>query len=218
MVTTGNKWWKVLTTHACWRARVGARPSEGWLESQSPPGSPPSSPGGHHQGVAGELQSRACHHLPPHYPLLTTLLATYYPPPSNLPSSLPSTTKHRTLTARHQTVTYEYRISIRKDRPDEATPTHPNLVNQVFITVVEWEMDQTLWEQTDRQLRELVQSQLEDVTSEDLPDGYQLQEVEDEVYLQVNYQDTIWTGATPTINQRYVTRRQRRKYTRINTR
>lgn len=106
---------------------------------------------------------------------------------------------------------YEYRISVRKDRPEDATPNHPNLVNKVYITVDEWESAQALWELSRSQLQSLVQDRLQDVDTDDLPDRYRLQDVEDEVYLQVDYEDTLWTGPARTVKNRYLTRHHRRK-------
>jgi hypothetical protein len=108
-------------------------------------------------------------------------------------------------------VAYEYRISIRKHRPEDATPNHPNLVNKVFVTVDEWESSQALWELSSSQLQSLVQDRLQNVETSDLPDGYRLQDVEDEVYLQVDYEDTLWTGPARTVKNRYLTRHHRRQ-------
>ncbi len=110
-----------------------------------------------------------------------------------------------------RSVAYEYRISIRKDRPEDATPNHPNLVNKVFITVDEWESSQALWELSNSQLQTLVQDRLQNVETKDLPDGYRLQDVEDEVYLQLDYEDTLWTGPARTVKNRYLTRYDRRQ-------
>ncbi len=106
---------------------------------------------------------------------------------------------------------YEYRISVRKDRPEDATPNHPNLVNKVYITVDEWTSGEPLWKLSSSQLQSLVQDRLQDVETKDLPDGYRLQDVEDEVYLQVDYEDTLWTGPARTVKNRYLTRYDRRQ-------
>jgi hypothetical protein len=108
-------------------------------------------------------------------------------------------------------VAYEYRISVRKDRPEDTTPNHPNLVNKVYITVDEWESAQALWELSNSQLQSLVQDRLQNVETRDLPDGYHLQDVENEVYLQVDYEDKLWTGPARTVKNRYLTRHHRRQ-------
>ena len=118
---------------------------------------------------------------------------------------------HITVSRASRSVAYEYRISVRKDRPEDTTPNHPNLVNKVFITVDEWESAQALWELSNSHLQSLVQDRLQDVETRDLPDGYHLQDVEDEVYLQVDYEDTLWTGPARTVKNRYLTRHHRRK-------
>jgi hypothetical protein len=125
--------------------------------------------------------------------------------------SPPCTTTDITVKHSSRSVGYEYRISVRKDRPEDATPNHPNLVNKVFITVDEWESAQALWELSKPQLQTLVQDRLQDVETSDLPDGYRLQDVEDEVYLQVDYEDTLWTGPARTVKNRYLTRYDRRQ-------
>jgi hypothetical protein len=68
-----------------------------------------------------------------------------------------------------------------------------------------------LWELSNSQLQTLVQDRLQDVETKDLPDGYRLQDVEDEVYLQVDYEDTLWTGPARTVKNRYLTRYDRRQ-------
>jgi hypothetical protein len=110
-----------------------------------------------------------------------------------------------------RSVVYEYRISIRKDRPEDATPNHPNLVNKVFITVDEWTSGEPLWKLSGSQLQSLVQDRLQEVETKDLPDGYRLQDVENEVYLQVGYEDTLWTGPAWTVKNRCLTRHHRRQ-------
>jgi hypothetical protein len=108
-------------------------------------------------------------------------------------------------------VGYEYRISVRKDRPEDAKPNHPNLVNKVFITVDEWTSGEPLWKLSSSQLQSLVQERLQNVDSDDLPDGYRLHDVEDKVYLQLDYEDTLWTGPARTVKNRYLTRHHRRQ-------
>jgi hypothetical protein len=81
----------------------------------------------------------------------------------------------------------------------------------VFITVDEWESAQALWDLSNSQIQTLVQDRLQDVETKDLPDGYRLQDVEDELCLQLDYEDTLWTGPARTVKNRYLTRHYRRK-------
>jgi hypothetical protein len=44
------------------------------------------------------------------------------------------------------------------------------------------------------------------VDTDDLPDGYRLQDVENEVHLQVDYENTLWTGPARTVKKTDISR------------
>jgi hypothetical protein len=98
-----------------------------------------------------------------------------------------------------------------KSESQKDTERHHLHSNNAFLTVDEWESAQALWELSRSQLQSLVQDRLQNVDSDDLPDGYRLQDVEDEVYLQVDYEDTLWTGPARTVKNKYLTRHHRRE-------
>lgn len=107
---------------------------------------------------------------------------------------------------------YDYLITIRR-RLDPDEVDNPGLTNR-FIAVDEFNTSRKLWKLNEFELREIVERRLRDLEDSDIPQDYELEDVEDEVHLRLDYTEDIYEGEARTTPKNPVDKKQRHRASR----